>query len=123
MGSDAARPVTDAERERVTGVLREQMASGRLALSDYQVRLRRVRAAATAGELDAVLRDLPGRRGEGDEGDGAARPHAAVSPPAESAPEPGPAGAKRAGCGGAAAMLVVLSAAVCAAAGWTKRAG
>ncbi|WP_345673617.1 DUF1707 domain-containing protein [Yinghuangia aomiensis] len=120
MDSDAARPVTDAERERVTGILREQMASGRLALSDYQARLRRVRAAATVGELDAVLRDLPGRR---DDGDGEERPHAAASPSAEAAPEQAAGGAKRAGCGGAAAMLVVASAAVCAAAGWTKRAG
>jgi hypothetical protein len=116
MDSDAAQPATDAERERVTGILREQMASGRLALSDYQARLRR----ATAGELDAVLRDLPGRR---DDGDGEERPHAAASPSAEATPEPAAAGAKRAGCGGAAAMLLAVSAVVCAAGGWAKRAG
>lgn len=113
MDSDAARPVSDAERERVTGVLREQMASGRLALSDYQVRLRRVRAAATAAELESVLRDLPGRR----EDDGDERPHVPADTTAEAAPESAAAGPKRAGCGGAAAVLVAMSVVGCAVAG------
>ncbi|MEU8138029.1 DUF1707 SHOCT-like domain-containing protein [Streptodolium elevatio] len=108
-GSDAARPVTAADRERVSGVLRERMASGDLSLGDYQTRLRRVRAAATAGELDAVLRDLPGRRDDAEEtrtGGGAGPEASAVS---AGAGTDSAAGSRRAGgCAGVLLLLVLV---------------
>ncbi|MGW0657942.1 DUF1707 domain-containing protein [Streptodolium elevatio] len=111
-GSDAARPVTAADRERVSGVLRERMASGDLSLGDYQARLRRVRAAATAGELDAVLRDLPGRR-DGEEtrtGGGAGPEASAVS---AGAGTDSAAGSRRSGgCAGVLLLVLVVLVAV-----------
>lgn len=108
MDSDAARPVSDADRERVSGVLREQMASGRLSLADYQARLRRVRAAATAGELDAVLRDLPGRRDDAE--DGAEEPRAGGGgvPGASGAGAGSAPGGRRSGCAGALLLLFAV---------------
>ncbi|WP_406283445.1 DUF1707 domain-containing protein [Embleya sp. NBC_00896] len=66
MDRDPNAPATPADRERVTAVLREHLASGRLALSEYRARLDGVRRAGTVGELDAVSANLPGREDRDD---------------------------------------------------------
>lgn len=50
----------------MTAELREHLASGRLALSEYRARLDAVRRAGTVGELDAVSANLPGREDRDD---------------------------------------------------------
>jgi Domain of unknown function (DUF1707)/Cell wall-active antibiotics response 4TMS YvqF len=52
---------SDAERERVAGVLREGAAEGRITLEELSERLQLAYAARTQPELDAVVEDLPGR--------------------------------------------------------------
>jgi Domain of unknown function (DUF1707)/Domain of unknown function (DUF4190) len=49
---------SDADRFRVEAALREGYAEGRLSLDELDARLERAGAAATLGELDAVLGDL-----------------------------------------------------------------
>ena len=66
MDRDPSAPATPTDRERVTAVLREHLAAGRLALSDYRTRLDAVRRAGTVGELDAVAAHLPGRDDQDD---------------------------------------------------------
>lgn len=106
--SDASRPAGAADRERVTGVLREEMAGGRLSLADYQARLRRVKAAATVGELAALLRELPSRRDDADAEP--ERPGTAAGPPGESPQRADrPRKATRGGCAGV--LLVTVTAA------------
>lgn len=51
--------VSDAERDEVIGVLREQTSVGRLTLDEFEQRLGEVYAARTAGDLQHVLRELP----------------------------------------------------------------
>jgi hypothetical protein len=51
--------VSDAERERVAGALREHCAAGRLTLEELSERLGEAYRARTAGELEATLRELP----------------------------------------------------------------
>lgn len=102
MDGDGGR-VTDQDRERATAVLRERMASGRLSLGEYQARLRRVKAAATPAELDAVVRDLHDSAAGRDDDEAPA-----------AGPVPGPDERRRArGGGGCAGVLAV--AAICAA--------
>lgn len=93
----------------MSGVLREEMAAGRLSLADYQARLTRVRAARTVGELDAVLRDLPGRRTAGDDED---RPSGGGTAGEGPAGEPSPPRATRGGCAGVLLVSVVAACAV-----------
>jgi hypothetical protein len=50
----------DTDRERVATVLRQAAAEGRLELDELDERLSQVYAAKTYGELESVLRDLPG---------------------------------------------------------------
>lgn len=50
----------DADRERVAGVLRQAAAEGRLELDELDERLTQVYAAKTYGELEPLLRDIPG---------------------------------------------------------------
>jgi hypothetical protein len=50
---------SDADRERVAGILRDAYAEGRLTHAEYEERLTEVYAAATYGELAPVMRDLP----------------------------------------------------------------
>ncbi|MGC0422306.1 DUF1707 SHOCT-like domain-containing protein [Embleya sp. AB8] len=66
MDRDPNSPATHADRERVTAGLREHLASGRLALSEYRACLDAVRRAGTVGELDAVSANLPGREDRDD---------------------------------------------------------
>jgi hypothetical protein len=101
----------------VTDALREEMAGGRLPLADYQARLGRVKRAATVGELDAVLRDLPSRRDRADDGaDGESdRPGggAAAGPPGESGAVAGRVPkATRGGCAGVLLLTVAAAYAV-----------
>ena len=51
--------ISDAERDEVVGVLRDQTAVGRLTLEEFEERLGEVYEARTAGALQHVLRELP----------------------------------------------------------------
>ena len=51
--------VSDAERDEIVGILREQTSAGRLTLEEFEQRLDEVYAARTAGALQHVLRELP----------------------------------------------------------------
>jgi hypothetical protein len=51
--------VSDAERERVIGLLRTHCADGRLTLDEFGDRVSEVLTAKTAGELGLVTRQLP----------------------------------------------------------------
>ncbi len=64
---------SDADRERLAGVLGEQLAAGRLTLPEFDDRVAAAYAATTLGELDGLLRDLPAVRDPGP---------AAAAPPA-----------------------------------------
>ncbi len=58
--ADALRMrASDADREKVAGILRDAYAEGRLSHAEYDDRLTEVYAAATYGELVPVMRDLP----------------------------------------------------------------
>ena len=59
MATGAQWRVGDAEREAVTGQLREHYAAGRLSIEEFQARLDAAYAAATAGQLRRVTADLP----------------------------------------------------------------
>ena len=50
----------DADRERISERLRQSHAEGRLDLDEFQQRLERCYEAKTVGELDKLVRDLPG---------------------------------------------------------------
>lgn len=50
---------SDADRERVAGVLRDAFADGRLSPVEHEERLAEVYAATTYGDLVPVLHDLP----------------------------------------------------------------
>ena len=62
----SAERVGDQERERVAGLLGEHVGAGRLALSEFDERVRSAYAATTRGELAELLADLPGPRRGGD---------------------------------------------------------
>lgn len=51
--------VSDADRARVAGQLREHYESGRLTLDEFQERLDEAHSARTEAQLDRVLRQLP----------------------------------------------------------------
>lgn len=50
---------SDAEREEVAGVLRDNLAEGRLTMEEFQERLDAAYSSRTYGELDALMVDLP----------------------------------------------------------------
>ena len=58
MGDHELR-VSDAEREEVVGILRDQTSAGRLTLEEFEERLGETYQARTAGDLEHVLRELP----------------------------------------------------------------
>ena len=58
MGDHELR-VSDAEREEVVGILRDQTSAGRLTLEEFEERLGEAYTARTAGDLEHVLRELP----------------------------------------------------------------
>jgi uncharacterized protein DUF1707 len=51
--------VSDADRARVAGELREHYESGRLTLDEFQERLDEAHSARTEAQLERVLRQLP----------------------------------------------------------------
>jgi hypothetical protein len=51
---------SDADRDRAAGILREALAEGRLTAEEHSERLDTVYAAKKVGELEPVVRDLPG---------------------------------------------------------------
>ncbi|WP_307852265.1 DUF1707 domain-containing protein [Streptomyces sp. b94] len=50
---------SDADRDRVTDMLREALAEGRLTAEEHAERVEGVLAARTVGELDVFVQDLP----------------------------------------------------------------
>jgi hypothetical protein len=52
--------VSDADRDRVTAQLRDHFAAGRITPSELDERLSAALTATTAGDLRAILADLPG---------------------------------------------------------------
>lgn len=70
--SDPARGAaraSDAERERVAQVLREEHVEGRLTYDELNERLQRAYSSRTVGELDVLTRDLPASTKSGRPGD------------------------------------------------------
>jgi len=59
----AAKPAelraSDADRDRITDILREALAEGRLTPEEHAERVEGVLATKTVGELDGFVRDLP----------------------------------------------------------------
>ena len=51
---------SDEDRGRIAAALGEHYAAGRLTLEEFQDRLDKAYAAATVGELDRLMADLPG---------------------------------------------------------------
>lgn len=78
----AAEPVelraSDADRDRVADILREALAEGRLDAEEHAERIDGVYRAKTVGELEPLVRDLPGAH--------TARPTAPAGPPNQPAP-------------------------------------
>ncbi|MBQ1000967.1 DUF1707 domain-containing protein [Streptomyces sp. RK62] len=50
---------SDADRDRITDILRDALAEGRLTADEHAERVEGVLAARTVGELEAFIRDLP----------------------------------------------------------------
>jgi hypothetical protein len=50
---------SDADRDRVTALLREHHAAGRLTAEEFHERMERALDAKTLGELDELMADLP----------------------------------------------------------------
>lgn len=66
---NAARPTaeaelraSDADRDRIADLLRDALAEGRLTAEEHSERIDGVYAARTLGELEPLVRDLPGAR-------------------------------------------------------------
>ncbi len=59
MPSDPRIRASDADRDRVTALLREHHAAGRLTAEEFGERMEQALDAKTMGELDDLLRDLP----------------------------------------------------------------
>ncbi|MET8831090.1 DUF1707 domain-containing protein [Streptomyces sp. NPDC004610] len=55
---------SDAERDRIADILREAMAEGRLTADEHAERIDGVYRAKTVGELEPLIRDLPGAHQE-----------------------------------------------------------
>jgi DUF1707 SHOCT-like domain len=87
----------DAEREAVTGQLREHYAAGRLTMDEFRARLDAVYSAATARDLSRVTADLPAP------GPGAAWEGARAAGPRR------PAGPRRRRWTAPAALLIFVS--------------
>ena len=59
-GADHSIRVSDAERERAIDLLRVHTATGRLTTAELEERIDETYAARSVGELQRVLRELPG---------------------------------------------------------------
>ena len=62
MAARAALRASDADREQVAERLRKAAGEGRLRTEELEHRLETALSARTYGELDRLIRDLPGRR-------------------------------------------------------------
>jgi hypothetical protein len=60
MSSDPGVRASDEDRGRTASALGERYAAGRLTLEEFQERLDKTYAAATRGQLDDLMADLPG---------------------------------------------------------------
>jgi Domain of unknown function (DUF1707) len=60
MAYDPDMRASDADRDRTASLLREHHAAGRLTAEEFSDRLDRAFAARTVGEIDGLLKDLPG---------------------------------------------------------------
>ncbi len=60
MAYDPNIRASDADRDRTASLLREHLAAGRLSPEEFSERLDRAYSARTIGEIDGLLRDLPG---------------------------------------------------------------
>jgi hypothetical protein len=60
MAYDPNIRASDVDRDRTASLLREHLAAGRLSPEEFTERLDRAFAAKTVGEIDALLKDLPG---------------------------------------------------------------
>jgi Domain of unknown function (DUF1707) len=60
MAYDPNIRASDSDRDRTAALLREHHAAGRLTAEEFSDRLDRAFAAKTVGEIDGLLRDLPG---------------------------------------------------------------
>jgi hypothetical protein len=60
MAYDPSIRASDTDRDRTASLLREHLAAGRLSPDEFSERLDRAFAAKTVGEIDALLKDLPG---------------------------------------------------------------
>ncbi|MEU5010177.1 DUF1707 domain-containing protein [Streptomyces sp. NPDC021749] len=73
---------SDADRDRIAGILREALAEGRLDPEEHAERIDTVYRAKTLGELEPVVRDLPAATGGRPQpGPGAAPAHGTGAPP------------------------------------------
>ena len=57
--AEAELRASDADRDRIAGILREALAEGRLDAEEHAERIDMVYRAKTMGELEPVVRDLP----------------------------------------------------------------
>jgi len=60
MAYDPDIRASDADRDRTASLLREHLSAGRLTPEEFNERLDRAFSAKTVGEIDALLKDLPG---------------------------------------------------------------
>ena len=60
MAYDPNIRASDTDRDRTASLLREHLAAGRLSPEEFSERLDRAFAAKTIGEIDGLLKDLPG---------------------------------------------------------------
>lgn len=60
MAYDPTIRASDADRDRAAALLREHHAAGRLTAEEFGERLDQTFAAKTVGDIDGLLRDLPG---------------------------------------------------------------
>jgi hypothetical protein len=72
---------SDADRDRTADILREALAEGRLTAEEHSERVEEVFRAKTVGELEPLVRDLPGAH--------QSRPAAEAFAPAPNRPTPG----------------------------------
>ncbi|MFJ7155481.1 DUF1707 domain-containing protein [Streptomyces sp. NPDC101118] len=81
----AAIRASDADRDRIAHVLADALAEGRLTAEEHSERLDALYARKTVGELEALVRDLPGPHAQAQAP--AAVPHYAPAPPYGGQPE------------------------------------
>jgi hypothetical protein len=73
--TEAELRASDADRDRISDILRDALAEGRLSAEEHSERLDHVYAAKTLGELEPLVRDLPATR------EGGPRPLAPLADP------------------------------------------